>query len=337
MRHLLSLRELSAEEIETLLDAATAYAEHSGPLAPALRGRTVATLFYEPSTRTEISFELAAKRLGADVVRCDVDRSSVCKGESLLDTVRTLEALGADAIIIRHSASGAPYLASTVLQAAVVNAGDGMHEHPTQGLLDLLTVRQRLGRIAGLRIAIVGDIRHSRVARSAAWGFSRLGAKVTLVGPATLLLPDPEALPARCTTSVEDGLRGADVVMVLRMQLERQAGGDVPSVREYAAAYGLTEQLLAKSAPGAIVMHPGPVNPGIEVRDEVASGPRSVIAQQVTNGIFVRMAALVWALERELPFVDSRSSFVDTGTRPTTNGQFVRERSAVPASAADTE
>ncbi len=327
MRHLLSLRELSGAEIELLVDAAEAFATHRGAGGPKLLGRTVATLFYEPSTRTEISFELAAKRMGAQVVRCDVDHSSVRKGESLLDTVRTLEALGAEAIIIRHDAAGAPHLASRAVRAGVINAGDGMHEHPTQGVVDLLTVRQRLGRIEGLHVTIVGDIRHSRVARSAVWGFSKLGASVTLVGPQTLLPACEDPLPARCTTSMDEGLDGADVVMALRLQSERDAAGWVPSVREFAAGYGLTEPRLARAAPGAIVLHPGPINTGIEVRDDIAQGSRSVIQQQVRNGVFVRMAALAWALELKLPFVDSRSSY----------GQLVPERSAVPAGTGETE
>lgn len=311
-RHLLSLRDLPADEIEVLLDLAQACADGgapgAGPLRPVpsgtgLRGRTVATLFYETSTRTEISFELAARKLGADPVRCDVDRSSVKKGESFLDTVRTLEALGASAIVIRHPSAGAPHLASRGVRAAVINGGDGMHEHPTQGLVDLLTARQRRGRIAGLKVVIVGDVRHSRVARSAVWGFTKLGADVTLAGPPTLLphgfpaLPSPlgEEGKVRMTTSLEEALEGADVVMALRMQLERQAGGDVPSLAEFAARYGLSDRVLALARPDAIVLHPGPMNLGVEVRAEVAYGPRSAIAAQVANGLFVRMAVLLWA------------------------------------------
>lgn len=295
MRHLLSLRELSVGEIEYLLAASQHHAEREGHGAGTLRGKTVAFLFYEPSTRTELSFELAAKRLGAEVLRCDVDRSSVQKGESLLDTARTIESLGAHAIVIRHPASGAPWLISRHVACAVLNAGDGMHEHPTQGLIDLLTVRQRLGRIAGRRIAIVGDVSHSRVARSAVWGFAKLGAEITCVAPRTLLPVDVSEMPVRCTTSVEDGLEGADVIMTLRMQLERDAGVDVPSLREYARGYGLTEEIVSKRAPKAIIMHPGPVNAGVELQESIASGPRSVIQRQVKNGVFVRMAVLAWA------------------------------------------
>src|SRR3989449_8371499 len=232
-RHLLGLRDLNVAQIQQLLDSSQAYADGERP-AGGLTGRTIITLFYEPSTRTEISFELAAKRAGADIVRCDVPRSSIQKGESLVDTVQTLEALGADAIVIRHPMAGAPNVASRWVRCAVINAGDGMHEHPTQGLLDLLTVRQRKARIAGLKVAIVGDVLHSRVARSAIWGFTKLGATVTLVGPPTLLLPElplPSSffpLPSSAvsmTSSLQEGLSGADVVMALRMQVERQQHG----------------------------------------------------------------------------------------------------------------
>lgn len=298
-RNLLGLRELPAHEIEELLDAAQRHADREGQGAAVLRGTIVASLFYEPSTRTELSFELAARRLGAEVLRCDVDHSSVKKGESLIDTARTIEALGADAIVIRHPASGAPWLVARHVACTVMNAGDGMHEHPTQGLVDLLTVRQRLGRISGRRITIVGDVRHSRVARSALWGFAKLGAEVTLVGPQTLLPRDVSGLPVRSTTSLEDGLRSADVIMALRMQLERHAGGDVPSLSEYASRYGLTEEIVARAAPNAIIMHPGPRNMGIELREDIAGDPRSAIQQQVSNGVYVRMAALAWTLDAE--------------------------------------
>jgi len=297
-RHLLGLRELSRPEIEDLLDAAQGFVDREGR-GTGLRGTTVASLFYEPSTRTELSFDLAARRLGAQMLRCDIDHSSVRKGESLLDTAKTIEALGVDALVIRHPASGVPWLVARHVACAVINAGDGMQEHPTQGLVDLLTVRQRLGRIADLKITIVGDVRHSRVARSAAWGFSKLGAQVTFVGPQTLLPRDCRALPTYCTTSPEEGLDGADVVMALRMQLERQAGGDVPSLAEYTNRYGVTERIMARTAPDAIVMHPGPINAGIELSDDVACGPRSVINQQVRNGVYVRMAVLEWALDAE--------------------------------------
>lgn len=321
-RHLLGLRELDASEIERLL----VLAERSGSASPrgnVLTGHTVATLFCEPSTRTEISFDLAARRLGAHTVRCDVERSSVKKGESLIDTVRTLEALGADVIVLRHPAAGAAHLVSRWVNCAVVNAGDGMHEHPTQGLVDLLTVRRTLCRIGGLRMAIVGDILHSRVARSAVWGFTKLGATVTLVGPATLLpplrFPSPPAggegegeggggFPlVRLTTSLEEGLEGADVVMALRMQRERQEGRDLPALGEYTRGYGITAELLRRFCPQAILMHPGPMNLGVEVRADAAYGPKSVISAQVTNGLHVRMAVLLWALGLERTIVDRRS------------------------------
>ncbi len=295
--HLLGLRELEPATIQQLLDEADAWANDANGGSEILRGRRVGTVFYEPSTRTEISFELAARRLGAEVVRCDVEHSSVKKGESLLDTGRTLEALGLDALVLRHPCAGAPHLLARAVRCAVINAGDGMHEHPTQGLVDLLTVRQAKGRVAGLRVAIVGDILHSRVARSALWGFSKLGAHVRLVGPPTLLPTGVEALGAETASSLDEGLRGADVVMALRMQLERQRGGDVPSLAEYARMYEITPDVLSGLAPGVIVLHPGPINPGVDIDPVVASGAQSVIARQVTNGVPVRMAVLRWALE----------------------------------------
>jgi len=321
-RHLLGLRELSAAQIQQLLDSSQAYANGERP-AGALTGRTIITLFYEPSTRTEISFELAAKRAGADVVRCDVQRSSIQKGESLVDTVQTLEALGADAIVIRHPMAGAPKVASRSVRCAVINAGDGMHEHPTQGLLDLLTVRQRKARIAGLKVAIVGDVLHSRVARSALWGFTKLGATVTLVGPPTLLprLPfqshdspldqvdlvdqvDPvdqhrRPISVTMTSSLEEGLQGADVVIALRMQVERQQHGYVPSIAEYTRSYAITARTLAYARPDALLMHPGPMNLGVEISADAAYGPHSVIQAQVANGVAVRMATLWWCLSTE--------------------------------------
>jgi len=310
-RHLLSLRELETDQVLHLLALAERCAR-AGSSSAALRGRTAVTLFYEPSTRTEISFELAGKRLGADVVRCDVERSSVKKGETLVDTAQTLEALGADVIAIRHPSAGAPQLASRWVRSAIVNAGDGMHEHPTQGLVDLLTVRQRKGRIAGLKVAIVGDILHSRVARSAMWGFTKLGATVTLVGPATLLPPvlkeegrskkeegeTSSPLPSHVTvtSSLEEGLEGADVVMALRMQLERQHHGYVPSLAEYTRLYAITPHTLARARPDALVMHPGPMNLGVELVADVAYGAQSVIQSQVANGVLVRMGVLLWVL-----------------------------------------
>jgi len=292
-RHLLTLRDLAAEEITSLLDEAQAVADGD---IPALNGAVVATLFYEPSTRTEMSFEQAARRAGAEVLHCDVEHSSVRKGESLVDTVRTFAALGTDVLVLRHPASGAPALAARHVRCAVVNAGDGMHEHPTQGLLDLLTVRQVKGRIAGLRVAIIGDVVHSRVARSAAWGFSRLGASVVLAGPATLL---PVAAPVpgvEMTVSLETALSGADVVLALRLQRERQAAGDIPTSTEYTRLYGVSDPVLRRAKPDVVVLHPGPANVGVEITAEVAYGPRSAIIRQVENGVYVRMAVLRWAL-----------------------------------------
>ncbi|HXF82401.1 MAG TPA: aspartate carbamoyltransferase catalytic subunit [bacterium] len=294
MPALLSVRELDRPVIDQILGAAQRYAD-GAPIPQSLRGRAVATLFYEPSTRTEMSFELAARRLGAEVLRCDVDHSSVRKGESLVDTVRTFEALGADVLVVRHPSAGAPALAARSVRAAVINAGDGAHEHPTQGLIDLLTVRQVTGRLEGLRVAIVGDIAHSRVARSAAWGFTKYGARVVLAGPPTLLPPAPPAPGVEMTDVLDEALRGADVVMALRMQLERQAGGAVPSLAEYARCFGITAAVLEAACPGAILMHPGPTNLGVEVDLAAACGPRSVITRQVRNGVFVRIAVLEWA------------------------------------------
>ena len=295
-RHVLDLDDFGPAEIEQVLDTATSMKEVLGrPIkqVPALRGVCVVTLFYEASTRTRVSFELAAKRLGADVVNVTASASSVTKGESLLDTADTLRALGADILVMRHGEAGAPYLVAQRVGCRVINAGDGWHAHPTQSLLDLYTVREHLGRIAGLHLTIVGDVLHSRVARSAVWGFTKLGAAVTLCGPPTLLptghLPWPNVQVAH---RLDDALCGADVVMGLRMQRERQQAGLLPSVREYVRLYGLTTERLAAHCPGALVLHPGPMNEGVEIMASVAHGPRSAIADQVTNGVAVRMALL---------------------------------------------
>jgi aspartate carbamoyltransferase catalytic subunit len=304
-RHLLELQQLDAAEITQLLDLAQRVIDgHRRP--EALRDATIAMLFYEPSTRTELSFDLAASRLGAAVVHCDVERSSVQKGESLVDTVQTLEALGAQAIIIRHPSSGAPQLASRWVRCAVINAGDGMHEHPTQGLLDLFTVRQHIGHIAGLKVAIVGDVLHSRVARSAVWGFTALGAHVTLVGPPTLLPAWPTtearfplAAQVTMTSSLAEGLESADVIMALRMQQERQLHGYVSSLAEYSRRYAITPAALTAARPNVLLMHPGPMNLGVEITAGAAYGPQSVIRAQVANGVAVRMAVLLWALGDE--------------------------------------
>ncbi len=293
--HVLDLDDFSAGEIEEVLRTADAMKEVLGrkiKQVPALRGVTVVTLFYEASTRTRVSFELAAKRLGADVVNVAASSSSVTKGESLLDTARPLRALGADILVMRHSESGAPYLVAQRVGCHVVNAGDGWHAHPTQALLDLYTLRERLGGVAGRRVVIVGDVLHSRVARSGVWGFTKLGASVTLCGPATLLPSGPLPWPVRVEHDLERALAGADVVMALRLQRERQAAGLLPSLREYVRLYALTRERLDRLCPGALVMHPGPMNEGVEIMPDVAYGERSVIADQVTNGVAVRMALL---------------------------------------------
>jgi len=298
--HLLGLEPLSPAQILALLDLAEDAAE--GRLEPrALEGRVVANVFYEPSTRTRTSFELAARRLGAQVVNFDPERSSVQKGESLTDTALTLEAMGADAIVLRHPCSGAGYLVARHVRCSVINAGDGMHEHPTQGLVDLLTVRQAFGGIAGLRVVVVGDVLHSRVARSAAWGFSKLGAEVVLCGPPTLVPRGLEYPGVRVCHRLEEALEGADVVMALRVQVERQAAGFIPSAGEYHRLYAVTPERLRLAKPGALVMHPGPMNLGVEVTPEVAYGARSLVLRQVANGVAVRMAVLYDLLAQPRP------------------------------------
>jgi aspartate carbamoyltransferase catalytic subunit len=300
-KDVLDLDDFSADEIEQVMASADAMNEVlSRPIrrVPPLRGKTIINLFYEPSTRTRISFELAAKNLSADVVNVSASGSSVEKGESLVDTIRTLQALGADAVVMRHQLAGAPYLVAQHWRGSVVNAGDGWHAHPTQALLDLFTIRQRYGRIAGLTVVIVGDILHSRVARSNVWGLSRMGARVVLCGPPTLM-PDfgtnghRAGLPAvEISYDLDHSLRQADVVMALRIQHERQAGGLLPSLREYVKLYQLTEARLRRARPGALVMHPGPMNEGVEIAAEVARGAQSVIEEQVRNGVAIRMALL---------------------------------------------
>jgi aspartate carbamoyltransferase catalytic subunit len=298
-RNLLGIRGLSAEEISHVLDAAETFREINAreiKKVPTLRGRTVINLFFEPSTRTRTSFEIAGKRLSADVINISSSSSSVTKGETLLDTARNLEAMSPDLIVIRHPSAGAPHQLARVCRAAVVNAGDGAHEHPTQALLDALTIRQRKGAIEGLRVAIVGDILHSRVARSNAHLLTTLGASVSVAGPGTLAPPEFASLVGqgelRVERRVEDALEGADVVMVLRIQRERQDKAFLPSLREYAVHYGLNMKRLALAKPDAVVMHPGPMNRGIEIASDVADGARSLILDQVANGLAVRMAVL---------------------------------------------
>ncbi|MGO0121865.1 aspartate carbamoyltransferase catalytic subunit [Desulfothermobacter acidiphilus] len=301
-KDLLGLAELSAEEIEAIIEQAEAMHEvlkRTIKKVPTLRGRVVVNLFYEPSTRTRFSFELAAKYLSAETVSLAAGSSSVIKGESLLDTALTIEALGADVVVLRHPSAGAPALLARHLRAAVINAGDGMHEHPTQALLDLFTVKQRKGHLEGLTVTIVGDILHSRVARSNLWGFTKLGAKVRVCGPPTLIPPGIERLGAEVYSRLEEALVGADVVYVLRLQRERFAERlMIPGPREYARLYGLTLDRLRLAQPDALVMHPGPVNRGLEIAAEVAELPQATIQNQVTNGVAVRMACLYLLMGR---------------------------------------
>lgn len=293
LNELLGLRQLSAEEITAILDLADECRRilDRGETTSALRGRRVTTLFYENSTRTRTSFELAARLTGADVYDLDVATSSVRKGESLTDTGRTLDALKNDIVVIRHPASGAPAYLAKKCRASIINAGDGANEHPTQALLDFLTMRRAFGAIKGLKVAIVGDIRHSRVARSNLFGLRTLGAEVTLCGPATLLPAEFSSL-CRVTSDPIEAVRGANVVMGLRIQLERQKQGLFPSLREYNNIYGIGEKLLSYADPGAVVMHPGPVNRGVEINSDVLESERSLINEQVTNGLAVRMSVL---------------------------------------------
>jgi aspartate carbamoyltransferase catalytic subunit len=294
-RHLLGIADLTPDEIELILNTAEAMKEigtRTIKKVPALRGRTVVNLFFEASTRTRLSFELAEKRLSADTMGITAVGSSVSKGETLADTARTLEAMSPDLIVIRHASSGAPHLLSRICKAGIVNAGDGTHEHPTQALLDALTIRERKGRLAGLKVAIVGDLLHSRVLRSNVLLLTRMGAEVRACGPATLIPPGLTALGVHVTTSIDDAVRGADVVMMLRVQHERMHGLFLPSVREYFSLFGLTPARLEHAAPDVIVMHPGPMNRGVEIDSAVADGPWSVILDQVANGVAVRMAVL---------------------------------------------
>ncbi|HEX8473951.1 MAG TPA: aspartate carbamoyltransferase catalytic subunit [Pyrinomonadaceae bacterium] len=324
-KHLLGIRELSAAEITHVLDTAETFREISEreiKKVPALRGRTVINLFFEPSTRTRTSFEIAGKRLSADVINISSSGSSVTKGETLLDTARNLEAMSPDLIVLRHPSAGAPHALARICSASIVNAGDGAHEHPTQALLDALTMRQRKGAIAGLKVAIIGDILHSRVARSNVHLLTKLGASVALAGPGTLMpqefrtLVEPETL--RVETRIEAAIEGADVVMVLRIQRERQDAAFFPSLREYAVHYGLTLKRLALAAPDAIVMHPGPMNRGIEIASDVADGSRSLILDQVANGLAVRMAVLYLLAGGTAPQTSNTSSPTNT-TSTTTN------------------
>ena len=294
-KDLLGIEELSVGEINLILRTADSFKEISTRAikkVPALRGKTVVNLFFEPSTRTRTSFELAAKRLSADTVSISATTSSVVKGESLIDTARNLESLKVDIIVIRHSNSGAPHVLARYLDASVINAGDGGHEHPTQALLDMYTIKEKKGRIKNLQVAIVGDILHSRVARSNIWGLRKMGALVTVVGPPTLIPPEIEKMGVRVSYRLEDVIGELDVINILRIQQERQQGGLFPSIREYAKLYCITQERLRQAKPDVLVMHPGPINRGVEIQGSVADGPYSVILNQVTNGLAVRMAIL---------------------------------------------
>jgi aspartate carbamoyltransferase catalytic subunit len=311
-RHLLDLERLSAEEITCMLDVADdlkARTDGCRRKLNLLAGRTCANLFFENSTRTRNSFSLAAKRLGADTVEFSSSGSSVAKGETYVDTAKTIEAMGVDWVVTRHITPGTPHLLSRELSCCVINAGDGPHEHPTQGLLDILTIRQHLGRIQGLTVALVGDIAHSRTARSNLWGLSKLGAHVIVCGPPTLVGPRWTELGFEVAHHLDDILPRCDVLNLLRVQFERQAARPFPSVHEYAALYAMNGARMKKSKPDILIMAPGPINRGVEITPEVADGPHSVILEQVTNGIAVRMATL-WLLAA----ADARARSVATST-----------------------
>jgi len=294
-KDLLGLEYLDKEEINLILETAKPFKElftRSVKKVPPLRGKTVVLLFYEPSTRTRISFELAAKRLSADVLNISTSTSSVAKGESLIDTARTLEAMKADFVVIRHSMAGAPQILARTISASIVNAGDGTHEHPTQGLLDMFTIWEKKGKLSGLKVAIVGDILHSRVARSNIWGLNKMGAKVYVVGPATLIPPRIEQMGVKIFYDLDEIIDELDVINILRIQMERQKENLFPSLREYNEIFGITDERLKRAKEDLMVMHPGPMNRGIEISSSVADSSRSVITEQVTNGIAVRMAVL---------------------------------------------
>lgn len=294
-KDLLGIKELSTDEINLILDTAAGFKDVLGrdiKKVPTLRGKTSVNLFFEPSTRTRTSFELAAKRLSTDVINFSVPTSSVVKGESLIDTALTVQALGADFIIIRHASSGVPHLLSKKLRASVINAGDGTNEHPTQALLDAFTIKEKKGRVEGLVVAIVGDITHSRVAKSNIYSLIKLGATVRVVGPPTLIPRELQTAGVEIYYDTAAGLKDIDVLMMLRIQTERQGSGFFPSTDEYAKTWGLTTEKLISAKRDVIVMHPGPMNRGIEIASEIADGPNSVILEQVTNGIAVRMAVM---------------------------------------------
>jgi aspartate carbamoyltransferase catalytic subunit len=293
-KDLLGIQGMTADEIKLILDTAATFkdvSERDIKKVPTLRGKTVINLFYEASTRTRTSFELAGKRLSADVINISTSTSSVAKGETLLDTARNIEAMKCDIIIVRHSCSGAPEYLSRYLKSSVINAGDGFHEHPTQALLDMFTIREKLGKLEGLTIAIVGDIAHSRVARSDIYGLTAMGARVRVCGPPTMIPPGIDNLGAQVYYDMDRAVEGADAVMMLRLQLERQASGLFPGVREYAKLFGLNPERLKRAARHALVMHPGPMNRGVEISSDVADST-PVILEQVTNGVAIRMAVM---------------------------------------------
>lgn len=295
MKHLLGLRGVPASDIRMILDTARSFREildRPVKKVPSLRGLTVVNLFFENSTRTRISFELAQKRLSADTVNFTTSNSSVKKGETLLDTLRNIEAMKIDVVVVRHKGTGVPKFLAENSGAIIVNAGDGAHEHPTQALLDMFTMEQRLGDLAGKTVAIVGDIRHSRVARSNIWGLAAMGAKVRLCGPSTLVPHRTELFPAEWVSDVRDAVKGADAVIALRLQKERMDDSLLPSMREYRNFFGITHEVLAEAKPEVLIMHPGPINRGVEIDSDVADGANSVILDQVTNGVAVRMAVL---------------------------------------------
>lgn len=298
-KHIFGIDQLSVEDIFHILATARSFREISGrPIkkVPTLRGKTIVNLFFEPSTRTRLSFEIAAKRMSGDTFNISASTSSATKGETLVDTATNIQAMNPDVIIIRHSYSGSPQLLARHIDASVINAGDGTHEHPSQGLLDMMTVMEHKGKIDGLKVAIIGDIAHSRVAGSDIIGFTKMGARVCVAGPQTLVPPQISRLGAEICHSVEDAVKDADVVMALRIQLERQNDSLIPSLREYSRFFGVTRELMELAKEDAIVMHPGPINRGVELNPDVADGKRSVILDQVTNGVAVRMALLYLVL-----------------------------------------
>lgn len=294
-RHLLGLEGVSADDITLILDTATTFKEILSrpiPKVPTLRHQTIVNLFFEPSTRTRISFELAEKRLSADSINFTTTASSVKKGETLKDTVRNIEAMKIDMVVVRHQASGAPHFLTKCIEAAVINAGDGMHEHPTQGLLDMMTIREKFGRLNGLKVAIIGDILHSRVAGSNIRGLVTMGAEVMVCGPKTLIPRHVEDFGVQVSYSVDDAIAWADVLNILRIQLERQEAGLFPSIREYHAEFGITKVRIERAKKDIMIMHPGPINRGVELESDLADADCSVILEQVTNGVAVRMAVL---------------------------------------------